>query len=417
MVAITLKAVGQHDAGESAIQCGPFGVWMGSRRGGTAVADRENSLLIGMVGGGEGAFIGGVHRAALALDGKFQLVAGAFSSTEERSQRSAVALGLPKERGFKDLPAMVQGMAQTPLQAVAIVTPNFLHCSQVVAAADAGLAIFCEKPLACTLDEARIMASAVSKAGVPFAVAHVYSGYPMVAQARHLVASGALGHIRRADVAYLQGWLAQPIERGGQKQAGWRTDPKLAGAGASGDIATHAHHLLEHVTGDRLARLSARQSILVAGRQIDDDVSMLGAMASGAAVTLTASQIAIGRANGLTLALYGDKASLMWQQEEPDTLWFCPDGEPEQRWIAGSDKAYLTEEARSLCRTPSGHPRGFIESFANLYRAFADEIVSGQSSNNFPGLQEAVRGMAFLDALAKSSAAHGQWTDIEDVGL
>jgi predicted dehydrogenase len=381
------------------------------------MSGRGKSLLIGMVGGGEGAFIGGVHRAAFALDGRFQLVAGAFSSTPERSARSAVALGLSEDRGFADLPAMVRGMAQSPLHAVAIVTPNFLHCAQVVAAADAGLAIFCEKPLACTLDEARAMAAAVTRARVPFAVAHVYSGYPMVAQARYLVTSGALGQIRRADVAYLQGWLAQPIERGGQKQAGWRTDPKLAGAGASGDIATHAHHLLEHVTGDKLASLSARQAVLVAGRQIDDDVSMLGAMASGAAVTLTASQVAVGRANGLTLSLYGDKASLTWQQEEPDTLWFCPDGEPEQRWIAGSDKAYLTEEARSLCRTPSGHPRGFIEAFANLYGAFADQIITGQSSDRFPGLQEAVRGMAFLDALAKSSTAHGIWTDIEDIAL
>jgi predicted dehydrogenase len=383
----------------------------------SAVSGGGNTLLIGMVGGGEGAFIGGVHRAAIALDRRFQLVAGAFSSTLERSARSAVALGLPEARGFIDLPAMVKGMAELPLQAVAIVTPNFLHCEQVVAAAKANLAIFCEKPLACTVEEARTMAAAVTQARVPFAVAHVYSGFPMVAQARHLVASGALGQIRRADVAYLQGWLAQPIERGGQKQAGWRTDPKRAGAGASGDIATHAHHLLEHVTGDKLERLSARQSIVVEGRQVDDDVSLIGTMASGAAVTLTASQIAIGRANGLTLSLYGDKASIMWQQEEPDTLWFCPDGEPEQRWIAGSDKSYLTEEARSMCRTPSGHPRGFIEAFANLYGAFADQIISRKSSDRFPGLQEALRGMAFLDAVTKSSAAQGQWIDIEEVVL
>ncbi len=374
-------------------------------------------LLLGMIGGGEGAFIGGVHRAAVALDGRFKLVAGAFSASAEKSRRSALAIGLSEDRSFANLAAMIEGMRENPLQAVSIVTPNFLHCEQVVAAADAGLAIFCEKPLACTLDEARTMAGAVARAKVPFAVAHVYSGYPLIEQARFLVESGALGKVRRADVAYLQGWLAQPIERDGQKQAGWRTDPKLAGAGASGDIATHAHHMLEHVTGDKLVRLLARQSALVPGRQIDDDVSILGEMASGAAVTLTASQVAIGHANGLTIKVYGEKASLMWRQEEPNTLWVCPDGEPEQRWIAGSDKSYLTEKVRAMCRTPSGHPEGFIEAFANLYRAFADQIISGQSSDHAPGLQEAVRGMAFLDALAKSSRAQGRWTDIEDIVL
>jgi predicted dehydrogenase len=379
--------------------------------------DRAKPIALGMIGGGEGAFIGGVHRAAVALDGRFRVTAGAFSSNIEKSRRSAAAIGLGEDRGFADLEAMVDGMRAMPLQAVSIVTPNFLHCEHVIAAANAGLAIFCEKPLACTLDEARQMAAAISRAKVPFAVAHVYSGYPLVEQARHLVASGALGKIRRADVAYLQGWLAQPIERDGQKQAGWRTDPKLAGAGASGDIATHAHHLLEHITGDKLTRLSARQSALVPGRQIDDDVSMLGEMASGANVTLTASQVAIGHANGLTIKIYGEKASLMWRQEEPNTLWLCPDGAPEQRWIAGGDKAYLTETVRGMCRTPSGHPEGFIEAFANLYRAFADQIASGQKSGHAPGLQEAVRGMAFLDAVAKSSAAKGQWTDIEDIAI
>jgi predicted dehydrogenase len=374
-------------------------------------------LALGMIGGGEGAFIGGVHRAAVGLDGRFKLAAGAFSSNAEKSRRSAAAVGLSADMGFANLAEMVAGMQATPLQAVSIVTPNFLHCEQVVAAAEAGLAIFCEKPMACTLDEARTMAAAITRAKVPFAVAHVYSGYPLVEQARHLVERGALGKIRRVDAAYLQGWLAQPIELDGQKQAGWRTDPKLAGAGASGDIATHAHHMLEHVTGDKLVRLSARQSALVPGRQIDDDVSMLGEMASGANVTLTASQVTIGHANGLTIKVYGEKASLMWRQEEPNTLWFCPDGEPEQRWIAGGDKAYLTETVRAMCRTPSGHPEGFIEAFGNLYRAFADQIISGQSSGHYPGLQEAVRGMAFLDAVAKSSAAKGQWTDIEDIAL
>jgi predicted dehydrogenase len=386
------------------------------------VPNRANPMPIGMIGGGEGAFIGSIHRAAIALDGRFRIVAGAFSSDAARSSASAAAIGIGAARGYSSVAAMIgamqaNGSGSAPLRAVSIVTPNFLHCEQVIAADEAGLAVFCEKPIACTMDEAKAMAASVRRARVPFAVAHAYSGYPMVEQARHLVASGALGNIRRADVAYLQGWLAQPIERDGQKQAGWRTDPKRAGAGASGDIATHAHHLLEHITGDRMMRLSARQSALVASRQIDDDVSMLAEMSSGARVTLTASQIAIGRANGLTISVYGDRASLSWQQEEPDTLYFYPDGQPEQRWIAGSDKSYLTAEVRAMCRTPSGHPGGFIEAFANLYGAFADQIDTGQPPSHYPGLPEAVRGMAFLDAVAKSSVANGIWTTIEDVEI
>ncbi len=380
----------------------------------------RKAIPLGMIGGGEGAFIGGIHRAAVALDGRFKLVAGVFSSDAARSQRSAQAIGLSSDRGFANPAEMFAATLDQSIEAVSIVTPNFLHCEQVVAVAEAGLAIFCEKPLCCTLNEARQIAAAVTAANVTFAVAHVYSGYPMVEQARHLVATGALGKIRRADVAYLQGWLSQPLERDGQKQASWRVDPKLAGAGASGDIATHAHHLLEHITGDTLTQLSARQSTLVDGRQIDDDVSMLGEMASGARVNLTASQIAVGRANGLTISVYGEQGSISWAQEDPNTLWFRPDGEPEQRWIAGSDKGYLSDSTRALCRTPSGHPEGFIEAFANLYGAFGDQIeagVTGETSGRYPGLKEALRGMAFLEAVAHSSAGQGAWTKIEDLTL
>lgn len=377
----------------------------------------NEAIPLGMIGGGEGAFIGGVHRAAISIDGHFRLVAGAFSSDAERSRRSAASIGLSPDRGFGSPSDMFADMSREKIRAVSIVTPNFLHCDQVIAAAEAGLAIFCEKPLCCTDGEAKQIAAAVSKANVPFAVAHVYSGYPMVEQARHLVASGALGRVRRADVAYLQGWLTQPIEREGQKQASWRADPKLAGAGASGDIATHAHHLLEHITGDTLASVSASQSALVEGRPIDDDVSLLGEMKSGARITLTASQVAVGRANGLTISIYGEKASLSWQQEDPNILWFRPDGEPEQRWTAGTDKAYLTEATRALCRTPSGHPEGFIEAFANLYGAFANQIAKGTSDGRYPGLREALRGMTFLDAVAKSSAAQGTWTEVEELAI
>jgi predicted dehydrogenase len=407
------------------VQMSPSGLLMremdrSTRRGTHQVSVQPKSAIrIAMIGGGDGAFIGAVHRSAMALDGRFHLVAGAFSGDAAKSRRSAQLIGLQPEMGFADTKALLRSEVGQALDAVSIVTPNHLHHSQVLSAVKAGLAIFCEKPLSCTLDEAHAIGAAVSQSKRPFAVAHAYSAYPMVEQARHMIAIGKLGKIRRVDVGYLQGWMAQPIEKIGQKQASWRSDPKLAGAGASADIATHAHHMLEHLTGDRLHKISARLSTLVDGRAIDDDVSMIGEMASGARVTLTASQIAIGRANGLTISVYGEAASITWRQEEPDTLWFCPDGEPEQRWIAGSDKAYLCDAARALCRTPSGHPMGFIEAFANLYGKFGDQILAGvtQALGGAPSLVEAVRGMAFLNAAARSNEAQGAWTAIEDVNL
>ncbi len=374
---------------------------------------KSTPIPLAMIGGGVGAFIGGIHRAACAIDGRFKLVAGAFSSSLEKSRRSAASFGLDEDRGYENITDLIAGEAGRTdgARAVAIVTPNYLHKDQVIAAAQAGMATFCEKPLTLTLDDARAIEAALQKSAQPFVLAHAYSGYPMVEQARELVASGRLGTVRRADVAYLQGWLAQPIERDGQKQAGWRTDPARSGGGASGDIATHAHHMLEHITGDTLTRVSARMASIVPGRAVDDDVSALGEMANGAKITLTASQIAVGRANGLTISVYGDKAGLEWHQEQPDVLWFRPDGEPEQRWIMGG--GYLCEKATALSRTPAGHPTGFIEAFANLYCGFADLIEKGRSQYYCPGITEGVRGMAFLEAINTSSQAQGAYIEIK----
>jgi predicted dehydrogenase len=372
-------------------------------------------VRLAMVGGGGGAFIGAIHRAACVLDGRFRLVAGAFSSDPAHSRQFAGEIGLDPQRGYASASEMFAAEAARPdgARAVAVTTPNHLHREQIVAAADAGFAIFAEKPLTVTMADARSIAEAVASKAVPFVLAHAYAGYPMVAQAKQLVQSGILGEIRRVDAAYLQGWLTDPIEREGQKQAAWRTDPAKSGGGASGDIATHAHHMMEHVSGLQVARVSARLATLVAGRLNDDDVSLLAEMSNGAAATLTVSQVAVGRANGLTLNVYGDKAGLEWRQEEPDTLWLRPHNAPEQRWIAGADKAYLDADVRSLCRTPSGHPMGFIEAFGNLYRAFADQIDGHASGIYAPGIDEGMRGMAFLDAISLSSAQQGQWTKIE----
>jgi predicted dehydrogenase len=378
------------------------------------IAMPVKTIPLAMIGGGEGAFIGAIHRAAAAIDGRFALVAGAFSSDADRSRQSAIAIGIDADRGYGSANEMLAAEAARTdgARAVVITTPNYCHRDQIIAAAKHGFAIFAEKPLTLTMPDAMAISKSIADSRVPFVLAHGYSGYPMVAQARALVQAGALGAIRRVDAAYLQGWLAEPIERNGQKQAAWRTDPQKAGSGASGDIATHAHHLLEHVTGLRVNRVSARLASLVQGRKIDDDASLLAELSNGAVGTVSVSQVAVGRANGLTLCIYGDKAGLEWCQEEPDSLWLRPHGAPEQRWTAGSDRIYLDDHVRRLCRTPSGHPMGFIEAFGNLYRAFADQIEQHPVIDYSPGIEEGLRGMAFLEAVQASSGNGGQWTGL-----
>ncbi|UZK68616.1 Gfo/Idh/MocA family oxidoreductase [Sphingomonas sp. S1-29] len=387
----------------------------------TASASR---LRYGMVGGGEGAFIGAVHRMAAALDGECALVCGAFSSDGERNARSAAALGIEPARAYGSLEALLAGEAALPtserMQALAIVTPNHLHAPMAIAALDAGFDVMSEKPMALNLDEALAIAEAVERSGRLYGLAFTYSGYPLVEEARVRVARGDLGAIRLVQVEYSQGWLSQPIDAGGNKQAEWRTDPARAGLGGClGDIGTHAFQLAEHVSGLSVEELSADLTIHVPGRRLDDDVSALLRFEGGARGTLKASQVAAGDENGLRLRVHGEKGGLDWSQQEPNTLtlrWL--DRPAEIVRAAGPGLDALTT---ARLRTPSGHPEGYIEAFANLYRSFAKTVKAGTAvpaigtADWFPGIDDGLRTMTFVEAMIENSAGDAKWTRLADV--
>lgn len=375
----------------------------------------------GMVGGGEGAFIGAVHRSAALLDGVLELVCGAFSGDAEKSRRSALALGIDADRAYPDFETMFRAEATLPqerrMEFVAIVTPNHLHLPIALAALRHGFHVLSDKPATATLDECIALRDAVRASGLLYGLTHPYAAYPMIEEARARVAAGELGRIRKVLVEYHQGWLAQPIERSGQKQAEWRTDPKRAGRGGCiGDIGVHAFQLAEHVTGLRVTRLCAALYRVVDGRALDDDASVLLEFDNGARGLLSASQIAVGEENALTLRVYGDKAGLAWRQEEPNTLWIKHADRPAERLRTGG--AYLGERAQAAARVPAGHPEGYIEAFANLYRDFAAQVRAFAGStppcpvrNAVPGIDAALRGMAFIDAAIGASASDAKWHD------
>jgi predicted dehydrogenase len=374
-------------------------------------------IRLGMVGGGEGAFIGGVHRAALAMDGMCRLVCGALASTPEKAKRSGEALGLPASRSYPDVAAMLAGEAALPeaerMEAVVIVTPNHQHFPVATAALDAGFHVFCEKPLTLDFVEAEALADKVAETGLLFGLAHTYAGYPMVHQARMLVAAGKLGKIRKVLVEYPQGWLARFEEGGDNKQAEWRTDPKRSGAGgAIGDIGTHAHQLAELITGELVTEVSADLTRFVDGRLLDDDADVRLRLSGGGKGWLYASQIAVGEENGLRIRVHGTEGSLSWQQEEPNTLWFQPIDGPAQRWRAGGNVAYLDDAVKALCRTPMGHPEGYLEAFANLYRDFASRLRGGDGFAAFPTIHTGLRGMAFLKAVIDSDSNDAAWRNV-----
>lgn len=377
-------------------------------------------LRIGMIGGGEGAFIGPIHRAAMRLDGLYELVCGALSSEPTRAGRSAAAIGIPRERAYADYGAMIRQEAAmnpaTRAEAVVIATPNNLHLPIARMALEHGFHVFCEKPMTLDLAEAKALRDVALASGRVFGLAHAYCGYPLVVQAKRLVAAGRIGDIRRIVVEYPQGWLARPEERLGSKQAAWRTSAATAGTGAIGDIGTHAFQLAEFVSGDRAVELRAELNSMVAGRAIDDEAVVELRLQRGGKVLLTASQVATGEENGLRIRLYGALGSLSWRQEQPNSLWLHRLDKPAERWRAGSNAAYLDPDIRSLCRTPMGHPEGYIEALANLYRHFADRIRatddkhSQESVNDdFPDIEAGFRGMAFLDAAVASSQDGGRW--------
>jgi len=380
-------------------------------------------VRLGMVGGGQGAFIGAVHRIASRIDGHYNLVAGALSSDPARAKASGAELGLDPARTYNSFEEMAKAEARRPdgIEAVAIVTPNHMHFPAAKAFLKAGIHVICDKPLTSTLADAKKLAELVKASTSLFVLTHNYTGYPMVRQARAMVAAGELGDIRVVQVEYPQDWLSEPLEETGQKQAAWRTDPARSGAGGCvGDIGTHAYNLACFVTGLEAESLSADLDTFVPGRRLDDNVQvMLRFKPKGsehpAKGMLWASQVAPGNENALRLRVYGTKAGIEWSQENPNYLTWMPLGEP--RRIIGRAGAGASPEAARVSRTPSGHPEGYLEGFANIYTEAAQAIKALRRKGGkvpkgvlFPTIHDGVAGMRFIDACVKSSKANGKWT-------
>jgi predicted dehydrogenase len=378
-------------------------------------------LRYGMVGGGRGAFIGAVHRIAAQLDGQAELVAGAFSSDPQRSYDSAADLFVAADRAYGSYQDMVVAEATRPpgerLDFVVIVTPNDQHFPAATLFLEHGFNVVCDKPVTLTLAEARALRETVARSGKVFVLTHNYTGNAMVKQARALAHSGALGTLRKVVVEYSQGWLARDIESSGHKQASWRTDPARSGAaGCMGDIGTHAENLARYVTGLRITELCAELSTFVPGRRLDDDGNLLLRFEGGARGVLHSSQIAVGEENNLILRVYGSEAALEWQQEHPNELIVKYPDRP--REILRRGNAYVGEVAQRVTRIPAGHPEGYLEAFANLYReayrAIAAE-VAGESlpgDADFPGIDDGVAGMAFIEAAVASARQGAAWVPV-----
>lgn len=384
--------------------------------GGSSSA-RQGRIRLGMVGGGEGAFIGAVHRFAARLDDRFELVAGALSSTPEKALRSAQALGLDPARSYGDFAAMATAEAARPdgIEAVAIVTPNHMHAPAAHAFLNAGIHVICDKPLTTTLAEALALREKVRDSGLVFALTHNYTGYPLVRQARSMVRNGDLGEIRVVQVEYPQDWLAEKIEDSGHKQAAWRSDPARSGAGGCiGDIGTHAFNLADFITGLELRELCAELTTFVPGRRLDDDVQVMLRYTNGAKGVLWTSQVAPGHENGLKIRVYGSKGGLEWVQADPNRMIWSPLGQNQQivtRNGTGADAAN-----RAVSRVPAGHPEGYLEAFATLYDEAADLIEAAREGgkrspeSSLPTIEDGVNGLHFIETALRSSAAGGIWT-------
>lgn len=376
-------------------------------------------VRMGMVGGGEGAFIGAVHRIAAALDGEIELICGAFSSDAERSGRSGAALHLAADRIYPDYQTLLAREAARPaderMQFVSIVTPNHLHFPVADAALLAGFHVLSDKPATLSLAQALKLRERVLETGLLYGLTHTYAGYPLVKEARARIAAGELGNIRKVVVEYPQGWLAERAEDTDNKQAAWRLDPARAGiSSCMGDIGVHAAHLAEYVSGLAITELCADLTAFVEGRSLDDDGAMLLRFNNGARGLLWASQVCVGEENALAIRVYGELGALEWRQQEPNTLWLKWNDRPTQMLRTGG--AWLGAAADTNTRTPMGHPEGYLEAFANLYRAFAGQVrahADGTScdarSENCPGIDAAVRGMAFIELAVAASASGQKW--------
>ena len=379
----------------------------------------NRKIKMGMVGGGRGAFIGAVHRMAAALDGEIELVCGAFSSNPEKSKASGADLFLPPERSYASYMEMIEKEKELPeglrMDIVSIVTPNHVHYGPAKMALENGFHVVCDKPLCFDMKEALELEQLVEKTGLIFALTHNYTGYPMVKQARAMIRNGKLGKIRKVVVEYPQGWLATKLEESGQKQAAWRTDPKRSGiAGSMGDIGTHAENLAEYITGLQISSLCADLSIFVDGRLLDDDGNVLLRFNNGAKGILHASQISVGEENSLNIRVYGEKGGVEWHQMEPNSLLVKWMNQPTQIYRTGVGELY--PEAQAHTRIPAGHPEGYLEAFANIYRNVAKCIRARLEGieveavyNDFPTVSDGVRGMKFIEKVVESNNSNQKW--------
>jgi predicted dehydrogenase len=375
-------------------------------------------LRYGMVGGGRDAFIGAVHRMAAALDGQMELVAGCFSSDAEKARQSGADLFVAPERCYFSYAEMAEREAALPedqrIDFVSIVTPNHLHAKVATVFLERGFHVVCDKPMTQTLDEALALREVVRRSGRIFALTHNYTGYPMVKEARELVRRGELGRILKLVTEYPQAWLLDQIEAGGQKQAAWRMDPARAGASCCiGDIGTHAENLGRYITGLKIESLCSDFTSFIPGRVLEDDGNLLVRYEGGAKGVLHASQISCGEENNLSIRIYGTEGSLAWKQEHPNELIFHPKNQPAR--ILRRGNAYLGEAAKKFTRLPAGHPEAFIEAFANIYRAVTEAVrerLDGKSGaeHDFPGVDDGVEGMAFIETAVRSAKSAEKWT-------
>ena len=377
-------------------------------------------IKLGMVGGGEGAFIGDVHRIAARMDERFHLCAGAFCSDPERSLKSALDLGLPEDRSYSDYKEMAISESQRDdgINFVSIVTPNHLHHPIAKAFLEVGINVICDKPMTMNSEEAQELIDISESSDLIFAVTYNYSGYPLIREAREIIKKGDLGSIRIIKVEYIQDWLTEPIEKTGQKQASWRVDPKKSGIGGSiGDIGTHAFHLAHFVTQQLPNKISADLSCFVEGRELDDNAHILMRYESGAKGMIWSSQVAPGNENNLKIQIYGEKGGLIWQQENPNELILNLLNQPSKRLTRGS--SFVGDQSARLTRIPAGHPEGYLEGFANIYREVADEFsakISGKPISKdilYPTSKEGLYGVSFIEAAIESNSKDSVWTDLK----
>jgi predicted dehydrogenase len=380
-------------------------------------------LRLGMIGGGQGAFIGAVHRIAARMDDEYELVCGAFSSNAEKAKASGLLLGLSQDRAYTSYEELIEKEKQLPgderVQVISIVTPNHLHFAPAKLALENGFNVILDKPMTFSLAEAKELEKVVKACGKRFCLTHTYTGYPMVKEARQLVTDGKLGKIRKVYVEYPQGWLSTFLEGEDNKQASWRTDPTKSGiAGAMGDIGTHAFNLAEYVSGLQVTKLCADINTVVEGRKLDDDGAALLKFNSGASGVLIASQVAAGDENNIKIRVYGEKGGLEWQQDNANTLLLKWLDKPAE--ILRTGAGYLSSYATRNARVPAGHPEGYLEAFANLYRNFALSIkadIAGKPAEkewlDYPGIEDGIRGMAFVENVIASGKSDVKWTDFK----